>query len=66
MDKFRNLDSKGSSDAKSTATAVQSTHQNAISEVSIFKGTKSASQVLSTIGVDGIIVLWDLAVRPSL
>ncbi len=34
MDKFRTLDSKGTSDAAATATAVETTHQNAISAVS--------------------------------
>eukprot|EP00038_Savillea_parva_P006619 m.164836 g.164836 ORF g.164836 m.164836 type:complete len:378 (-) comp12475_c0_seq1:228-1361(-) len=61
MDKFKNLDSKGSADASKTTTTVQSTHQNSISEISIFSGSKDGATTLSTIGVDGKIVLWDLA-----
>mmetsp|Transcript_25412 Transcript_25412/g.35637 ORF Transcript_25412/g.35637 Transcript_25412/m.35637 type:complete len:378 (+) Transcript_25412:54-1187(+) len=65
MDKFRNLDKKGSADAKATGTAVKSTHQNSISEVSIYGGSKDAAAVLSTIGVDGKIVLWDIGAIKS-
>lgn len=61
MDKFRSLDKKGSADAATTETSIQSTHQNSISEVSIFNGNKDGASVLSTIGVDGKIVQWDIA-----
>mmetsp|Transcript_7216 Transcript_7216/g.18535 ORF Transcript_7216/g.18535 Transcript_7216/m.18535 type:complete len:378 (+) Transcript_7216:65-1198(+) len=60
MAKFQNLDKKGSADTSKTATTVQSTHQNSISEISIFEGDKDGAKMLSTIGVDGKIVFWDV------
>ena len=61
MERFKTLDRKGTTDTATVATNVNSTHQNAISALTIFKGDKSKAQVLCTTGVDGLLVLWDLA-----
>ncbi len=61
MDKFRKLDSKGTADAAATETSVETTHQNAVSDLVIFRGSKDGATILSTTGVDGKLVLWDVA-----
>lgn len=61
MDKFRTLDRKGTSSAASTNTAVNSTHQNAISDIFMFKGDKAACEEFLTAGVDGKLVLWKMS-----
>lgn len=65
MDKFRTLDRKGTTSATETATSVDSTHQNAISEISIHTGDKSGAKKIATVGVDGVLVLWDLSSAAS-
>jgi len=41
-------------------TALDYIHQNAISWISIFSGEKSGAKKLSTSGLDGQLVIWDL------
>jgi len=53
MNKFKTLDLKGTTDSSSTSTEVESTHQNAISEIRVLGGGD-----FSTIGNDGQLVLW--------
>lgn len=61
MDKFKTLDRKGTVDSALTETSLESTHQNAISCLSVFKGTKEAAEQLCSTGVDGKLVIWTLA-----
>lgn len=61
MEKFRNLDSKGTSDTSKTNQAVNTTHQNSIFELEIVKGTKSNCEVFSSVGCDGKLVMWDMS-----
>lgn len=61
MDKFRSMDSKGTADAAKTSTTLATQHQNSINEMVIFEGDKGAASKLSTVGVDGKLVFWDLA-----
>jgi len=61
MDKFRTLDRKGTSSATSTDTDVQSTHQNAISDIFLFKGDKGNCEEFVTAGVDGKLVHWKMS-----
>lgn len=61
MDKFKTLDRKGTTDTSAVGTEVASTHQNAVSALTIFKGSKAKAEVVTTTGVDGQIVFWDLA-----
>lgn len=60
MDKFKTLDRKGTADSATTEVAVDTTHQNAIKEISIFKGEKGSVKKFSTAGVDGKICFWDV------
>lgn len=61
MDKFRQLDTKGTSDTSKTDTALNTTHQNSIVELVIIGGDKSNVEGFSTVGVDGKLVLWDMS-----
>ena len=55
------MDSKGTDEGSDVATAVKSTHQNAIGQVALFAGGAGDAGKLSTGGKDGKIVVWDLA-----
>lgn len=61
LDKFRNMDSKGTVNAADVATDVKSTHQNAIGDLRLFAGDAGSASKLSTAGKDGKIVIWDMA-----
>jgi actin related protein 2/3 complex subunit 1A/1B len=61
MDKFRSMDSKGTADVAKTSAVLETVHQNSINEIEIFEGDKGAASKLSTVGVDGKLVFWDLA-----
>jgi len=61
MDKFRSLDSKGTSDAGKTKTSIDTVHQNSISEIRIHTGTaESGALTFSSVGEDGACVIWDI------
>lgn len=60
MDKFKTLDRKGTVDSALTETSLESTHQNAISCLSVIKGGKDGAEQLCTTGADGKVVLWTL------
>jgi len=61
MAKFRTLDKQAQSADDSAADAgVKTTHQNAITQVQISAGSKSAATKFTTSGVDGRIVVWDV------
>jgi len=61
MDKFRSMDSKGTTDTAKIDTVLKTVHQNSINEMVIFTGDKGAAAKLSSVGVDGKLVFWDLA-----
>lgn len=61
MAKFQTLDRKGTASSDKTDTAVNTTHQNAISEICMFEGDKGDCKKFSTAGVDGKIVVWDMS-----
>lgn len=60
MDKFRSMDSKGTADAAVTDTTLKTTHQNSINEISLFKGSKENVQTVCSVGVDGMLCLWEM------
>lgn len=60
-DKFRTLDSKGQGLEAAGADEIESTHQNVIGQVAIYAGDRTKATVLSTTGMDGVLVLWDVA-----
>lgn len=57
LDKFRNLDSRGTEEK---VAAVKSAHQNAIVELKLFEGDAGSATKFSTVGVDGKLVIWDM------
>lgn len=61
MDKFKTLDRKGTDDASTTKVTVDSVHQNAIVSVLPFTGEPGAVSKFCTSGIDGKVVLWDVA-----
>lgn len=58
MNRFKNLDKKAS--AGDTSEELRTQHQNTITQVSVFEGTKAQCKRISTSGVDGNIIVWDL------
>ncbi|XP_041362709.1 actin-related protein 2/3 complex subunit 1A-B-like isoform X2 [Gigantopelta aegis] len=58
MNRFKNLDRKNTADDSSTDLKTQ--HQNTITQVLVHTGTKEKCTKLSTSGVDGNIIIWDL------
>lgn len=61
MKKFKNLD-KRAIDNSAGDTLLDTIHQNTISEIRIFGGNKGGADKISTVGVDGQMVVWDLKV----
>ena len=57
MDKFKGLDKRAQEGTQDTA--VESTHQNAITQISQFSGTRDNVTAFSTTGVDGKLVIWN-------
>lgn len=60
LDKFRRLDSLGTASADKTGTERNSTHQNSISGLSIHTGDKSDAKIITSTGMDGLLVNWTL------
>jgi actin related protein 2/3 complex subunit 1A/1B len=58
LDKFRNLDSRGTTESSDLKTTVMTRHQNAISEMSVFAGSAGAVSKFASVGMDGRIVIW--------
>lgn len=58
MNRFKNLDKKASSG--DTSTELKTQHQNTITQVSVYEGTKAQCKRISTSGVDGNVIIWDL------
>ena len=61
MRKFRDMDKRGLVE-NATDTQLDTIHQNTISEIRVFSGSKSGVDKISTVGVDGQMVVWDLRV----
>lgn len=58
MNRFKNLDKKAS--AGDTSEELRTQHQNTITQVSVYEGTKAQCKRIATSGVDGNIIFWDL------
>jgi len=58
MRKFQSLDRQARTEV--TDTSLSSIHQNAITHVSIHSGNKNHALTISTTGVDGQLVIWEL------
>ncbi|GFR91995.1 actin-related protein 2/3 complex subunit 1A-like [Elysia marginata] len=57
MNRFKNLDKKGTD--SNTATDIKTQHQNT-NQVSVHTGTKNDASKVATSGLDGNLILWDL------
>lgn len=57
MNRFRNLDKKASADS---STELKTKHQNTITQVSIYSGTKDNCSKFCTTGKDGQMIIWDV------
>lgn len=55
---FKSLDRNASSENKDTS--LESIHQNAIACICLYAGNKTSAQKISTSGLDGQLVIWDL------
>lgn len=64
MRKFQSLDRLARADTNDTSLATA--HQNAITHIAIHTGDKNNAQKLSTTGVDGQMVVWDMKSLESL
>ena len=62
MRKFRDLDKKGLLENSTSDTQLDTIHQNTISEIRAYSGSKGGVDKITTVGVDGQMVIWDLKV----
>jgi len=60
MRKFRDMDKRAIVENNTGDTLLDTIHQNPISEIRIYSETKQGAEKISSIGVDGKMVLWDL------
>ncbi|KAL1005388.1 hypothetical protein UPYG_G00058430 [Umbra pygmaea] len=58
MERFRNMDKRATTEDRNTA--LETLHQNSITQVSIYEGDKSDCRKFSTTGIDGAMTIWDL------
>nr|XP_054763264.1 actin-related protein 2/3 complex subunit 1A-A-like [Lytechinus pictus] len=56
MAKFKNMDKKATTEDDSKKASV---HQNSINQLNIHTGAKEAVTKLSSVGMDGQMVIWD-------
>lgn len=62
---FRNADSRGSSSSNATESELFTIHQNTITNIRPYDGVPGAVSRISSSGVDGKLVVWDVsAVSP--
>ncbi|XP_062304746.1 actin-related protein 2/3 complex subunit 1A [Osmerus eperlanus] len=57
MERFRNMDKRASSEERNTA--LDTLHQNSITQVSIYEGDKRDCRKFCTTGIDGAMTIWD-------
>jgi actin related protein 2/3 complex subunit 1A/1B len=62
MRKFQNMDKRAIVENSTGDTLLDTIHQNTISEIRIYNGSKAGAEKISSIGVDGQMVVWDLKV----
>lgn len=60
---FQNLDSTATSQETSETLSTQ--HQNTITELRLHTGSKTSCTMLSTVGIDGQLVLWNVKTLAS-
>jgi actin related protein 2/3 complex subunit 1A/1B len=60
MRKFQSLDRQAR--IETSDTTLETIHQNAITCLCLYKGTKGSASRVSTSGLDGQLVIWDFQV----
>ena len=63
MRKFRDMDKRAIVENNTIDTLLDTIHQNTILEIRVFAGNSSGIDKISTVGLDGKMVVWDLKVR---
>jgi len=58
MKHFQSMDTRGQA-AEGNSINLNTTHQNTITQVCVYSGTKAGVNKISTSGVDGKLVVWD-------
>lgn len=65
MRKFRDLDKRAIVESTVSNTALDTIHQNTISEIRLFDQKQTKADKITSVGVDGQMVIWDLKVSRS-
>lgn len=60
MRKFRDMDKRAIVENTTGDTLLDTIHQNTISEIRVCSDSKAGAEKISTVGVDGLMVVWDL------
>lgn len=66
MRKFRDLDKRAIVESTVSNTALDTIHQNTISEIRLFDQKQTKADKITSVGVDGQMVIWDLKVSWSI
>uniref|UniRef100_A0A3Q4MJM8 Actin related protein 2/3 complex, subunit 1A n=1 Tax=Neolamprologus brichardi TaxID=32507 RepID=A0A3Q4MJM8_NEOBR len=61
MERFRNMDKRATTEDRNTA--LDTLHQNSITQVSIYEGDKRDCRKFCTTGIDGAMTIWDFKVK---
>lgn len=65
MRKFRDLDKRAIVESTVSNTALDTIHQNTISEIRLFDQKQAKADKITSVGVDGQMVIWDLKTLES-
>ncbi|XP_061840195.1 actin-related protein 2/3 complex subunit 1A isoform X1 [Nerophis lumbriciformis] len=57
MERFRNMDKRATTEDRNTA--LDTLHQNSITQVSVYEGDKRDCRKFCTTGIDGAMTIWD-------
>ncbi|KAK2504618.1 hypothetical protein MC885_018227 [Smutsia gigantea] len=60
MERFRNMDKRATTEDRNTA--LETLHQNSITQVSVYEVDKRDCRKFCTTGVDGAVAVWDFKV----
>ncbi|KFO32923.1 Actin-related protein 2/3 complex subunit 1A [Fukomys damarensis] len=63
MERFRNMDKRATTEARNTA--LETLHQNSITQVSIYEVDKQDCHKFCTTGIDGAMTIWDFKTLES-
>nr|XP_020017336.1 actin-related protein 2/3 complex subunit 1A-like [Castor canadensis] len=63
MERFRNMDKRATTEDRNTA--LETLHQNSITQVSIYEVDKQDCRKFCTTGIDGAMTIWDFKTLES-